>query len=99
MNLLHVLDELDRIQKKLEEEFPEWKIGYSYSAGRVTWSAQLGPMLNADSPDALRDAIKCAFIDVLEKISERTLGAAPVATGEPPILDANKPAYNAVAEP
>ena len=56
-------------------------------------------MLNADSPVALRDAIKCAFIDVLEKISERTLGAAPVATGEPPILDANKPAYNAVAEP
>jgi hypothetical protein len=45
VSLLRVLDELDRVQKMLEEEFPECKIGYSYSAGRVTWSAQVGPAL------------------------------------------------------
>jgi hypothetical protein len=50
MSLLHVLDELDRVQKMLEEEFPECKIGYAYSPGRVTWSAQVGPVLDADSP-------------------------------------------------
>jgi hypothetical protein len=99
MGLLHVLDELDRVQKLLEEEFPECRIGYSYRPGHVTWSAQLGPVLNADSPDALRDAIKRAFVEVLEKISERTRDAAPAATAEPPTLGADEPAYNPVAEP
>jgi hypothetical protein len=47
----------------------------------VTWSARLGPVLNTDSPDALRDAIKRAYVDVLDKISERTLGASPAAAG------------------
>jgi hypothetical protein len=45
--------------------------------------AQLGPVLSTDSPDALRDAIKRAFVEVLEKISEWTQGAASAATGEP----------------
>jgi hypothetical protein len=35
--------------------------GYSYRPGHVTWTAQLGPVLNTDSPDALRDAIKRAY--------------------------------------
>jgi hypothetical protein len=74
VGLLHVLDELDRVQKILEEEFPECKIGYAYQPGHVTWSAQLGPVLNVDSPDVLRDAIKRAYVGVLEKISERTPG-------------------------
>jgi hypothetical protein len=30
MTLLHVPDELDRVQRLLEEEFPECKIGYAY---------------------------------------------------------------------
>ena len=89
MSLLRVLDELDRAQKLLEEEFPECKIGYAYHPGRVTWSAQLGPVLNADSPDALRDAINRAYVEVVAKISERTQGAAPGgATGKPPDLAA-----------
>ena len=95
VSLLHVLDELDRVQRLLEVEFPECKIGYSYQPGRMTWSAQLGPVLNADSPDALRDVIKRAYAEVLEKISERTRGAAPAATGEPSALAADDP----VAEP
>jgi len=98
MNLLHVLDELDRVQKMLEEEFPECKIGYSYSAGRVTWSAQVGPVLNTDSPDALREAIKRAYVEVLEKIGERTRGTSPAATGELAALAAAEPGYDPVAK-
>jgi hypothetical protein len=56
---------------------PLCKIGYSYRPGHVTWTAQFGPVLNTDSPDALRDAIKRAYVEVVEKISERTRGAAP----------------------
>ena len=83
MSLLHILDGLDQMQRLLEEEFPECKIGYSYRPGHVTWTAQLGPVLSTDSPDALRDAIKRAYTEVLEKISERARSASPAATGEP----------------
>jgi hypothetical protein len=38
---------------------------------------------NADSPDALSDVIKRAYVEVLEKISERTRGASPAAPGGP----------------
>jgi hypothetical protein len=41
----------------LEAEFPECKIGYSYRADHVTWSSQVGHVLNADGPDALRGAV------------------------------------------
>jgi hypothetical protein len=99
MSLLRVLDELDRVQKMLEEEFPECKIGYSCRPGRVTWSAQVGLVLNEDSPDALRGAIKRAYVELLEKIGERTRGASPVATGESSTLAANKPGNGPVAEP
>jgi hypothetical protein len=30
MTLRHVFDELDRVQRLLEEEFPECKTGYAY---------------------------------------------------------------------
>ena len=86
------------MQRVLEEEFPECKIGYAYRPGHVTWSAQIGPALNADSPDALREAIKRAYAEVLEKISERTRGAASAA-GESPELAADGHAYAPVAEP
>jgi hypothetical protein len=99
MSLMHVLDELDRAQKLLEEEFPECKIGYSYRPGHVTWTAQLGPVLNTDSPDALRDAIKRAYIEVLEKVSERMGDASLAATAEPAALAADGHAYPLVAEP
>jgi hypothetical protein len=99
MSLLHILDGLDQTQKLLEEEFPECKIGYSYQPGHVTWTAQLGPVLNADSPDTLRDMIKRAFVEVLEKLSERSRGAAPAATAESLALGADEPAYDQVAEP
>jgi len=99
VRLLRVLDELDRVQKMLEEEFPECKIGYSYSPGCVTWSAQVGPVLNGDSPDALRDAIKRAYVEVLEKIGERMRDASPAAAGEPSALAAAEPACDPVTEP
>ena len=90
MSLLHILDGLDQMQRLLEEEFPECKIGYSYRPGHVTWTAQLGPVLSTDSPDDLRDAIKRAYTEVLEKISERTRSASPAATGEPSELTADE---------
>ncbi len=99
MSLLHILDELDQTQRLLEEEFPECKIGYSYRPGHVTWTAQLGPVLNADSPDALREAIKRAYVEVLEKLSERTRGASPASPGVPPELAPDRAAYAPVAEP
>jgi hypothetical protein len=99
VNLLHVLDELDRVQEMLEEEFPECKIGYSYQADHVTWSAQVGPTLNADSPDTLREGIKRAYAELLEKIGEQARDATPAATGEPPTLAAAEPACDPVAEP
>ena len=99
MSLLHVLDELDRVQKMLEAEFPECKIGYSYQADHVTWSAQVGPMLNVDSPDVLREAIKRAYAELMEKIGERTRGASPAAVGERSALDAAEPVCDPVVEP
>ncbi len=71
MGMLRILEELDRVQKLLEEEFPECKIGYAYAPGHVTWSAQIGPVLNADSPEALRAAITRAFAEILVKINGR----------------------------
>jgi hypothetical protein len=92
MSLLRVLDELDRVQKMLEEEFPECKVGYSYHADHVTWSAQVCPVLNADGPDTLREAIKRAYAELLEKIGERMRGVSPAAAGEPSALAAAEPA-------
>ena len=85
MSLMHILDGLDQMQRLLEEEFPECKIGYSYRPGHVTWTAQLGPVLSTDSPDALRDAIKRAYVEV----RERTRGSSPAATGGPSELAAD----------
>jgi hypothetical protein len=99
MSLLRILDELDQMQRLLEEEFPECKIGYSYQPGRVTWSAQVGPVLNADSPGALREAIKRAYAELVEKIGERTRDASPAAAGEPSAPTAAEPGYDPVAEP
>ncbi len=99
MSLLRILDELDQMQRLLEEEFPECRIGYSYRPGHVTWTAQLGPALNADSPDTLRDAIKRAYVEVLAKISERTRGASPAVMSEPLALAGDGSAYAPVAEP
>lgn len=99
MNLLHILDELDRVQKMLEREFPECKIGYSYRPGHVTWSAQLGPMLSEVSPDALRESIKRAHAEMVGKIGERTRDASPAAPGGPPALAAAEPGYDPVTEP
>ena len=55
--VLSVLDELDRTQKLLEAEFPGCRIAYIYSPDRITWTARIGPALQADDPDSLREAI------------------------------------------
>jgi hypothetical protein len=56
-------------------------------------------VLNADSPDAFREAIKRAYAELLEKLGERTQGASPAVTGEPSALAAAEPACDPVAEP
>jgi hypothetical protein len=99
MSLLCVLDELDRVQRLLEEEFPECKIGYAYRPGHVTWSAQLGPVLNADSPEALRAGIKRAYVGVLEKIGKRTQDASSATMDESSAPAANGDAYAPDAQP
>jgi hypothetical protein len=38
-------------------------------------------MLNEDSPDALRESIKRAYAEAVEKIGERTRNASPAAAG------------------
>jgi hypothetical protein len=73
------------------------KFGYSYQPGRVTWSAQVGPVLNADSPGALQESIKRAYVGMLEKTGERARGASPVAVGEPRSLAAAEPGCDPVA--
>jgi len=65
----------------------------------VTWTAKFGPVLNADSPDTLRDVIKRAYVEVLEKISERTRAGASAAMGEPSAPTVDESAYDPVAEP
>ncbi len=99
MSLLRVLDELDRVQKMLEEEFPECKFGYSYQPGRVTWSVQVGPILNADSPDLLREAIKRAYVELLDKVGGQTRGASAAPVGESSAVAAAELGYDPVAEP
>jgi hypothetical protein len=99
MTLMHVLNELDRVQRLLEGEFPECKIGYSYRPGHVTWIAQLGPALNADSPDALRDAIRRAYTEMPAKVSERTQSASPAAVSKASEQAADEPAYAPVVDP
>jgi hypothetical protein len=47
----------------------------------MAWSTQVGPVLNEDSPGALREAIKRAHAELLEKIGELTRDASPAATG------------------
>ena len=74
----------------LEEEFPNCKTGYSDRPGHVTWSAQLGPMPNEDSPDALRGSIRRGYAEMVKKLGERTRDASPAAA---------EPAYDPVAEP
>lgn len=67
-------------------------------ADHVTWSAQVGPVLNAHGPDVLREAIKRAYAELLEEIGEQARGVSPAATGKPSAL-AVEPAGDLVAEP
>ena len=63
MTSLHVLDELDRVQRLLEEEFPECKIGYAYrpegDAHRVRHGSQRWPSLRVRFLAWLR--AKCSY--------------------------------------
>ncbi len=54
-------------------------------------------MLNADNLDALREAINCAYVEVLDKIDKR--GSSTAATAEPLTLAAAEPACDLIAEP
>jgi hypothetical protein len=47
----------------------------------------------------VRESIKRAYAEIVEKTGERTRGASPAATGEPSALAADEPGYDPVAEP
>jgi hypothetical protein len=47
----------------------------------------------------LREAVKRACVEVLEKIGGQTRGASPAVTGEPWALAIDEPACDPVAEP
>jgi hypothetical protein len=55
---MNLLAQLDPIQGKLQEEFPGWRIWYVYRDGKATWGGQREPVLNTQTPDELRKAIR-----------------------------------------
>jgi len=58
MSALSLLEELDRMQRELKDDYPGWQIWYMFHrAGSATWHARPNPWLNAPSPDDLRKLI------------------------------------------
>jgi hypothetical protein len=55
MSMLNLLEELDRMLRGLQNEYPGWQIWYVFHRdGSATWHARPNPWLNAPSPDDLR---------------------------------------------
>jgi len=59
-------DPRDEIRAQLAQEFPGWQIWYVPSQGGTTWCARPNPLLNAGSPEHLREAIEHAHTDAAE---------------------------------
>jgi hypothetical protein len=55
---MSLLAELDQTQAELQNEFPGWRIWYVYRPSRITWAAQREPVLNTQSAEDLRAAIR-----------------------------------------
>ena len=51
---------LDERRAELSARFPGWRIWYVYAPRRVTWHAQPGPLLAAESPEELAELIAAA---------------------------------------
>lgn len=58
MSVLTLLEDLDRMQRELQDDCPCWHIWYVFHLdGSATWHARPKPWLNARSPDDLRKLI------------------------------------------
>lgn len=58
MSALSLLEELDRMRRELQNDFPRWQIWYVFHHdGSATWHGRPNPWLNAPSPDDLRKLI------------------------------------------
>lgn len=61
MSALSLLEELDQMQRELQNDHPGWQIWYVFHPdGSATWHARPNPWLNAPSPDDLRELIRQA---------------------------------------
>jgi hypothetical protein len=61
MSALSLLEELDRMRRELQNDYPGWQIWYVFHHdGSATWHARPNPWLNAPSPDDLRKLISQA---------------------------------------
>jgi len=58
MSALTLLEELDRMRRELQDDYPGWQIWYVFHHdGSATWHGRPNPWLNAPSPDDLRKLI------------------------------------------
>ena len=58
MSALSLLEELDRMRRQLQDDYPGWQIWYVFHRdGSATWHARPNPRLNAPSPGELRKLI------------------------------------------
>jgi hypothetical protein len=53
-----ILSELDRQLAELRDRHPAWRVWYVPRIGGTTWCAQPEPTLQADSAEALSEAIR-----------------------------------------
>jgi len=61
VSALSLLEELDRMQRELQDDYPGWQIWYVFHRdGSATWHARPNPWLHAPSPDDLRKLISQA---------------------------------------
>jgi len=61
MSACSLLEELDRMRRELQNDYPGWQIWYVFHPdGSATWHARPNPWLNAPRPDDLRKLINQA---------------------------------------
>ena len=54
---MSLFNALDQLRAELSARFPGWHIWYVYAPKNVTWHAQPGPLLAAESAEELADLI------------------------------------------
>ena len=61
MSALSLLEDLDRMRRELQDDYPGWQIWYVFHRdGSATWHGRPNPWLSGPSPDHLRKLISQA---------------------------------------